>query len=85
MDTQTMAKLANPNQVYSSIKGNIDAAAKFKEYALSGRELTSSMISNREIQLAIPADTTKTQWAEINRAIEYGKSQGVKVTVTQVK
>ncbi|EOK0926315.1 TPA: hypothetical protein ACNCH7_004380, partial [Escherichia coli] len=27
----------------------------------------------------------KTQWAEINRAIEYGKSQGVKVTVTQVK
>ncbi|EOY8812334.1 CDI system deoxyribonuclease CdiA-o11, partial [Escherichia coli] len=85
IDTQTMAKLANPNQVYSSIKGNIDAAAKFKEYALSGRELTSSMISNREIQLAIPADTTKTQWAEINRAIEYGKSQGVKVTVTQVK
>ncbi len=85
MDTQTMAKLANPNQVYSLIKGNIDAAAKFKEYALSGRELTSSMISNREIQLAIPAHTTKTQWAEINRAIEYGKSQGVKVTVTQVK
>lgn len=85
MDTQTMAKLANPNQVYSSIKGNIDAAAKFKEYALSGRELTSSMISNREIQLAIPANTTKTQWIEINRAIEYGKSQGVKVTVTQVK
>jgi len=37
MDTQTMAKLANPNQVYGSIKGNIDVAAKFKEYALSGR------------------------------------------------
>ncbi|MBV8044553.1 MAG: hypothetical protein JO226_18290 [Pluralibacter sp.] len=85
MDTQTMAKLANPNQVYSSIKGNIDATAKFKEYALSGRELTPSMISNREIQLAVPANTTKTQWIEINRAIEYGKSQGVKVTVTQVK
>lgn len=85
MDTQTMAKLANPNQVYSSIKGNVDAAAKFKEYALSERELTSSMITNKEIQLAVPANTTKTQWTEINRAIEYGKSQGVKVTVTQVK
>ena len=85
MDTQTMAKLANPNQVYGSIKGNIDAAAKFKEYALSGRELTSSMISNKEIQLAVPANTTKTQWTEINRAIEYGKAQGIKVTVTQVK
>jgi len=85
MDTQTMAKLANPNQVYSSIKGNIDAVAKFERSRLSGETLTSSMISNREIQLAIPANTTKAQWTEINRAIEYGKSQGVAVKVTQVK
>ncbi|HFO0271208.1 TPA: hypothetical protein ACHICZ_002583, partial [Enterobacter asburiae] len=40
---------------------------------------------NREVQLAVPATTTKTQWTEINRAIEYGKSQGVTVKVTQVK
>ena len=85
MDTQTMAKLANPNQVYNSIKGNINAAAKFERSELSGQLLNSSMISNREIQLAIPASTTKLQWAEINRAIEYGKSQGVTVKVTQVK
>ncbi len=85
MDTQTMAKLNNPNQVYSSIKGNIDAAAKFETYTLSKTSLDSSMISNREIQLAVPANTTKTQWIEINRAIEYGKSQSVTVKVTQVK
>ncbi len=85
MDTQTMAKLANPNQVYSSIKGNIDAAVKFETYTLSRKTINSSMISNREIQLALPANTTKPQWVEVNRAIEYGKAQGVKVTVTQVK
>jgi filamentous hemagglutinin len=85
MDTQTMAKLANPNQVYGSIKGNIDAAANFKGYTLSNTPLTPGMIVNKEVQLAVPASTTKTQWTEINRAIEYGKSQGVKVTVTQVK
>ena len=34
LDTQTMAKLSNPNQIYSSIKGNIDAAAKFDIYIL---------------------------------------------------
>ncbi|ENA1778040.1 hypothetical protein ABF229_003338 [Yersinia ruckeri] len=85
MDTRTMAKLANPNQVYSSIKGNVDAAAKFEKYSLSRKTIDSSMITNREIQLAVPANTTATQWTEINRAIEYGKSQGVKVTVTQVK
>lgn len=85
MDTQTMAKLTNPNQVYGSIKENVDAAAKFKEYALSGREFTSSMIFNREIKFANPVNATKAQWAAINRAIEYGKSQGVTVKVTQVK
>ncbi len=85
MDTQTMAKLANPNQVYSTIKGNINAAAKFERAELSGQLLNSSMITNREIQLAVPANTTKAQWVEINRAIEYGKSQGVTVKVTQVK
>lgn len=85
MDTQTMAKLANPNQVYSSIKGNIDAAARFETAKLSGQEINSSIISNREIHIAIPSNTTKTQWTEINRAIEYGKNQGVIVKVTQVK
>lgn len=85
MDTQTMAKLTNPNQVYNSIKGNINASAKFERSELSGQLLNSSMIAKREIQLAIPASTTKIQWVEINRAIEYGKSQGVTVKVTQVK
>ncbi|EPT8896927.1 hypothetical protein ACVS90_004149 [Cronobacter dublinensis] len=33
----------------------------------------------------ITANTTKAQWVEINRAVEYGKERGVKVTVTQVK
>lgn len=85
MDTQTMEKLANPNQVYSSIKGNIDAAVNFKGYTLSNTPLTPGMIANKEVQLAIPANTKKMQWTEINRAIKYGKSQSVKVTVTQVK
>ncbi|EOC5804008.1 hypothetical protein [Cronobacter dublinensis] len=35
--------------------------------------------------MAVPASTTKAQWVEINRAVEYGQKRGVKVTVTQVK
>ncbi|EQA4282146.1 hypothetical protein ACX2VI_003120 [Cronobacter dublinensis] len=85
LDTQTAPKLNNPKAVYYSIKENIDAAAKFDEAFLSGRALNSSMISNKEIQLAVPASTTKAQWVEINQAVEYGQKRGVKVTVTQVK
>ncbi|CNI58180.1 adhesin [Yersinia pseudotuberculosis] len=85
LDTQTMAKLSNPNQVYSSIKKNIDVTAKFEKASLSGVTVNSSMITSKEVRLAVPVNTTKAQWTEINRAIEYGKNQGVKVTVTQVK
>jgi len=40
LDTQTAPKLNNPKAVYYSVKGNIDAAAKFDEAFLSKRVLT---------------------------------------------
>ncbi|EKN4745768.1 hypothetical protein FG466_000560 [Yersinia enterocolitica] len=85
LDTTTAARVANPRQIYSSLKGNIDEVAKFNSHTLSGETLKRSMITNKEIQLAVPALTNKTQWTEINRAIDYGKNQGVNVMVTQVK
>ncbi|MDN0122889.1 hypothetical protein QVN60_06740 [Yersinia aleksiciae] len=85
LDTTTAVRVANPKQIYTSLKGNIDEVAKFDTYILSDRRLNSSMIANREVQLAVPVNTAKAQWTEINRAIEYGKSQDVNVIVTQVK
>ena len=32
-----------------------------------------------------PTSANKVQWQQIKRAIDYGKSRGVKVTVTGVK
>ncbi len=74
-----------PSLLYSSVKRNIDDVVNFQEYRSSARTLTSSMIKNKELQLAIPANTTKAHWKEISRAIEYGKYQGFKVIATQVK
>ncbi|EPB0880349.1 DUF637 domain-containing protein [Yersinia enterocolitica] len=85
LDTTTAARVANPRQIYSSLKGNIDAVAKFNTHTLSDVNLNPSLIASREVQLAVPFNTTKAQWAEISRAIEYGKSQSVNVMVTQVK
>ncbi|MGG4610553.1 endonuclease toxin domain-containing protein [Providencia sp. Me31A] len=38
-----------------------------------------------EIWIAVPESTTKTQWAEINRAVSYGQGVGIEVKITQVK
>jgi hypothetical protein len=69
-------------QVYSALKGNIDAAADISGYKRSGVNLDSKMITGRELQVAIPASTTVAQWAQINKAIEYSKSNGVSVKIT---
>lgn len=85
MDTQTLSKLSQPKQIYSTLKRNIDSAAKFDQYSISGFNLKSGMIAKREIWLAIPKSTTRTQWIEINRAVAYGKNMGIEVKTTQVK
>lgn len=85
LDTTTPAKLADPTTVYQSLKGNIDAAVDFKHYELSGKVLDASQITARELQVAVPEQTTAAQWAQINRAIDYGNSVGVRVVVTPVK
>ncbi len=84
LDTTTMAKIANPSQVYSSLKGNIDATVKFTEYSLGRTTLSSSQITARELQVAIPKGTTTAQWEQINRAVQYGQSKGVNVKITTV-
>ncbi|WP_261372544.1 endonuclease toxin domain-containing protein [Yersinia aleksiciae] len=85
LDTTTAARVANPKQIYTSLKGNIDPVVKFQEYELDKFTLSSDIISSREIHLAIPSKTASAQWTQINRAIEYGQSQNVKVVVTTVR
>jgi hypothetical protein len=85
LDTLTEAKLANPKQIYNSLVRDIDAAIDFDEYQRMGRTVKASDIGAREIQLAVPEDTTSAQWEQINKAIEYGTDNGVSVRVTVVK
>ena len=85
LDTTTAAKLANPKQIYNTLKNYIDKVADFKEYKLKDVQITNSDIMSREIRLAVPAATTKAQWQHISNAIDYGKSRGVKLIVTEVK
>ncbi|WP_239423807.1 VENN motif pre-toxin domain-containing protein [Snodgrassella communis] len=85
LDTTTPAKIANPKQIFNTLKNNIDAAADFTRHELRGATVLSTDISSREIRLAVPATTNKVQWQQIHRAIDYGKSRGVKVIVTEVK
>ena len=51
------------------------------EYTLQGTTITARMITARELQLAVPRATTAAQWQQIERVIQYGRSQTRPVTV----
>jgi RHS repeat-associated protein len=85
LDTRTVALLNNPETIYSTLKGYVDDVADFTEYSLSGIEVDASVIRTREIQLAIPAETTPAQWVQINHAIEYAELRNVQLIVTLVR
>ena len=85
LDTTTAAKLANPRQVYSSLKTNIDDVVKFKEARIGEQTLNSSQIASREVHVAVPKATIPAQWVEINKAAQYAEGLGVKLKVTVIE
>jgi filamentous hemagglutinin len=85
LDTTTQARMDNPSQVYTSLKGNIDAAADFEQYRIRGVSLTSDMITSRTVEVAVPAATTPVQWTQIASAMQYAATKGVNLIVTAVK
>ena len=85
MDTSTPAKIAKPEQIYYSLKKNIDTAARFEKHSLLETTIKSDLINKRNLEVAIPQGTTSSQWAQINQAIEYGTSKNIDVKVTITK
>lgn len=85
LDTMTEGKLMTPSQVYSSMKGNIDAVINYDQaYTLDKRTVDPLEITSRELQVAVPATTNQQQWQQIERAVQYGKENGVNVIVIPV-
>lgn len=85
LDTTTPSKIANPGQIYSSLKRNIDAIVKFSESSKKGVTVSSSQIAIRELQVAIPKATTNAQLDQINKAIKYGLDNGIAVRITKAE
>ena len=82
MDTTTRSMTRRPNQAYTRLRGYIDKAKEFDTYSLSGTTVTSDMITTRRIELAVPAGSSRAALSAINRAVEYGRQEGVEVVVT---
>ncbi len=86
LETTTAAKLANPKQIYYTMKSKmIDPIIDFQQDFRLEIGVRDIDIVRRELQLAIPHNTNPMQWEQINRGIDYAKLNGVHVEVTLIK
>jgi len=85
LDTGTASRLAKPEQIYSTLKRNVDAAANCENYTLNGVRLKASDIASREIRLAVPSTTNSAQWEQLLKAVDYANTKNINLIIDQVK
>ncbi|XAV89212.1 MAG: hypothetical protein AAHH96_00050 [Candidatus Symbiodolus clandestinus] len=86
LDTTTAAKIANPKQIYHTMKRDmIDPIIDFQQDFRMRTRVMDVDIVRRELQLAIPQNTTLAQWAQINRGIDYAQLNGIHVEITLIR
>lgn len=84
LDTMTSSRLSNPTLLFPILKGYVDDIVRFPGATL-GVVSVPARPAVRELRVAVPASTSASQWAQILRTIEYGKTEGVNVIITGVK
>ena len=71
----------NANALYSKLKGYINQVAKFKGQRWNGVAIQEEDITKRALDVAIPRGASESQVEAIQKAIEYGKNNGVQVNI----
>ncbi|KHO14397.1 adhesin HecA family 20-residue repeat protein [Acinetobacter baumannii] len=75
----------DPKKITSQINKYVDQMANFTRDTKGPFRLTDDMITSKEMQLAIPANTSKNQLDAVQKSIDYANTKGITIKVTKVK
>lgn len=85
LNTATDPRLAKPNSVHDALKPYVNAVIDFKEDRVGIFALSKEEIVTRELMVGIPSQTNEAQLLQLQRTIQYGNDNGVKVTLVMVE
>lgn len=85
LDTMSKTYLTRPETITKTLNGYVDDMVGFVGDKKGNFELTSEKINGRQMQLAIPDETTTAQIDAIKNSIDYAGSKGVKIIITRVR
>jgi RHS repeat-associated protein len=85
----TSSRTIKPEQMFSTLKKYVDAAASFETYKLSGVEVSKEIIQSRVLSIALPNSINYSNVGviqeQMKKTIEYGKQQGIDVRFPVMK
>lgn len=70
---------SRPNRIWNAGRRHVDAAIDFTSYSLQGVRIDASMITERTVRIALPRNPVGSQLEELNRVIQYGADNGIRV------
>lgn len=73
------------NAVYNTLKGYINKLSEFNGASWGGDVVEGAAIKSKVLEVGVPQGATSSQIKQINRAIQYGKENGIQVNVRVVK
>jgi hypothetical protein len=91
MNTLSVSYIKNPQRIYRQVARYVDAAVDYEPRTEPNidptkiRDINPAAIKSKTIQLAIPEYTNPEQWRYLNRAIIYGKENGISVVITRIR
>ncbi|MCC4634508.1 VENN motif pre-toxin domain-containing protein [Xanthomonas dyei] len=85
LDTMSKTYLTRPETITRTLNGYVDNMVGFYGDKKGSFELNPERINGKQMQLAIPDETTAAQIDAIKSSIDYAGSKGVKIIITRVK
>jgi len=74
-----MPYYAKTGAIFAQGRKYVNAAIDFTEYSLEKTTITSAMIKQRVVRIGLSRSPTGSELQELNRLIQYGRDNGIKV------
>jgi hypothetical protein len=85
LDTNAPSYVKSPSSIYSTLKDYVNKMDKFTVDGNDTFRLTNQMIERKEMQLAIPANTSPIAMNKIELVQAYALKKGINIVITKIK
>jgi hypothetical protein len=85
LDTRALTYTDRPSRIFGRLRDYIDRIERFEQARSGNFRIWPGQIERRQLELAVPFDTTPEQVIQFQRAIDYASERGIEANVRFVQ